>query len=186
MRTKGDTCLYKSVSGHLGLSGVVPRRPRSPACSVFGPKAIEGLWLRTALVKGPDYPKSPPPKMCNPEDIVTLMGSLSNRATEEFVVIPFDSAMRPRGFVQVGKGGAANAPVDVAEVARVALLAGSDRLVVVHNHPSADPTHSADDRRVVGRLTMALNLLGITLEDSIVVAQGGKFESFQAIGALQR
>jgi DNA repair protein RadC len=56
-------------------------------------------------------------------------------------------------------------------------------VVAVHNHPSGDPTPSAEDRDVTRRLSRCGELLGIPLADHVVVAEGGYF-SFRERGLL--
>lgn len=181
MTNKG-ACLYKPTAERLALAGVSAKRAsRSPACSVFAPPEVEGLWLRTALVRGPNYPKQEPEPICQAEDVVRLVGALRDRAVEEFVAIPLGGGLRPKGIVQIAKGGVDKAMVDAGEVVRAALLSGASRVIVVHNHPSGNPAHSADDRRVVSRLAMALQLVGVSLEDSIVVGSGGVHESYREV-----
>jgi DNA repair protein RadC len=56
-------------------------------------------------------------------------------------------------------------------------------IIAVHNHPSGDPTPSAEDRDVTRRLQRAGELLGIVLADHVVVSATGFF-SFREHGLL--
>ena len=59
------------------------------------------------------------------------------------------------------------------EVFRPALRESAAALLLVHNHPSGDPTPSAEDREVTARLVRAGELLGIPVLDHVVVAERG-------------
>jgi DNA repair protein RadC len=56
-------------------------------------------------------------------------------------------------------------------------------LVLVHNHPSGDPTPSAEDREITARLASAGEILGVRILDHIVVAERG-FCSLREQGEL--
>ena len=53
---------------------------------------------------------------------------------------------------------------------REAAIAGAAAVVVFHNHPSGDPTPSVDDAILTRRLMAAGDIVGITLEDHVILA----------------
>jgi DNA repair protein RadC len=67
------------------------------------------------------------------------------------------------------------------EVFRDAIRNAAAALVLVHNHPSGDPSPSAEDRSVTERLRSAGLLLGIRVLDHVIVADSGYF-SFREAG----
>ena len=69
------------------------------------------------------------------------------------------------------------------EVFSPAIAHAAAAVVAVHNHPSGDPTPSAEDRDVTRRLQRAGELLGIPLADHVVVSESGFF-SFREHGIL--
>jgi DNA repair protein RadC len=69
-----------------------------------------------------------------------------------------------------------------AIVAR-ALALDATGLVIAHNHPSGDPSPSAEDVRLTRRFAMVCDALGIVLHDHLIFA-GGKCESFRRLGLL--
>lgn len=69
------------------------------------------------------------------------------------------------------------------EVVRRALELGATALILVHNHPSGDPTPSRADREATRRLAAAAALLDIRLHDHVIVASSGCV-SFRALGLL--
>ena len=77
------------------------------------------------------------------------------------------------GIPEIYKGNVSSAVVRTAEVFRPAVREGCPSIIVVHNHPSGDPTPSSDDARVTEQLVKAGRLLDIDVLDHVVVAQGG-------------
>jgi DNA repair protein RadC len=69
------------------------------------------------------------------------------------------------------------------EVFRPALREAAAAVILVHNHPSGDPTPSQEDREITERLARAGDLLGIPVLDHVVVAERG-FASLREEGAL--
>ena len=63
------------------------------------------------------------------------------------------------------------------EVFRGALLSGATRVIVLHNHPSGDPTPSAEDREIGRTLRAAGRLLAIPLLDFVIIGEDGRYWS---------
>lgn len=74
-------------------------------------------------------------------------------------------------------------PLYTREVVKRALELGATALIVVHNHPSGDPTPSQGDIKMTSELQEALVKIGITLHDHLVIGRDGH-ESFRAKGLL--
>jgi len=71
------------------------------------------------------------------------------------------------------------------EVFRPAVAAHAASLILVHNHPSGDPTPSPEDLAVTRRLAEAGALLGIPVEDHVIIGDG-HYVSFIEAGLLPR
>ena len=69
------------------------------------------------------------------------------------------------------------------EVVKRALELGATAIIMVHNHPSGDPTPSQGDIDMTNEVKEAAGKLGIVLHDHIVVARGGA-SSFKSLGLL--
>ncbi|HEX2140824.1 MAG TPA: JAB domain-containing protein [Candidatus Limnocylindria bacterium] len=80
-------------------------------------------------------------------------------------------------------GNLAGSSVRVGEVFRDAVRSQAAAVVVVHNHPSGDPTPSADDLHISAELAQAGRLLDIELLDHVVVGAEG-WVSIRALGGL--
>ena len=64
-----------------------------------------------------------------------------------------------------------------------ALRARAVRMILIHNHPSGDPRPSKDDQKVTAEIQEAARLIGIPLEDHIVIGDNAYY-SFKEGGVL--
>ncbi|MBN4016293.1 DNA repair protein RadC [Rhodospirillaceae bacterium AH-315-P19] len=76
-----------------------------------------------------------------------------------------------------------HAPIYPREVVKRALELGASAIIMVHNHPSGDPTPSKADIAVTKDVQAACQKLGIELHDHIIVAKSGH-QSFKSMGLL--
>ena len=83
----------------------------------------------------------------------------------------------------MSEGSIDEAPVYVREVIRRAIDFGSAALILVHNHPSGDPTPSRADIDLTRRIADAARPLGITLHDHLIVGASGH-SSLRTLGLL--
>ncbi len=93
--------------------------------------------------------------------------------TERFMVFLLDTKLKVIGYNEVSRGGVDSAPVPIKEVFAPAVsMPKCAAVIVAHNHPSGDPTPSAEDITVTERLTQAGDILGIKLIDHVIVGYG--------------
>ncbi len=92
-----------------------------------------------------------------------------------------DGRHRPIADRIVSIGTATASLVHPREVFQPAVALGACGLIVAHNHPSQDPTPSAEDRDVTRRLAEAGQLLGIPLLDHVVWTRNGAFVSLREL-----
>jgi DNA repair protein RadC len=81
------------------------------------------------------------------------------------------------------KGTVDHAPVYPREIVKRALEFSASFLILVHNHPSGDPTPSKADIAMTREITAAAKALGITVHDHLVIGRAGH-SSFKALGLL--
>lgn len=105
------------------------------------------------------------------------------RDREEFLVIPLDGKNRAMGFHVVSVGTLTASLVHPREVYKLAILANAAAIILVHNHPSGDPTPSAEDIAITQRLKDAGEILGIRILDHVVIGDG-RYVSFCDDGIL--
>lgn len=94
-----------------------------------------------------------------------------------------DGKNRLAGFNVVSIGSLTASLVHPREVFKAAILANAAAMIVVHNHPSGDPTPSAEDIAITQRLRQAGELLGISLLDHVVIGDD-RYVSFADEGIL--
>jgi DNA repair protein RadC len=129
----------------------------------------------------------PPPgwRIRTPADLAErLMPAMGHLEREELRAVLLNTKNGVTGMVTVYVGNLAGAPVRIGEVFRDAVRRQAAAMVVVHNHPSGDPSPSAEDLRVTRELAEAGRLLDIDLLDHLVIGHG-RWVSLRALGALQ-
>jgi DNA repair protein RadC len=104
---------------------------------------------------------------------------------ERFLVLLLDGRHRLLREVVVSQGTLTASLVHPREVFRPALREAAAAVVLVHNHPSGDPTPSTEDREITARLADAGELVGIPVLDHVVVAERG-WASLCELGALPK
>lgn len=102
---------------------------------------------------------------------------------EHFLVFLLDGRHQLKAYAEVSVGSLNSAVVHPREIFRPALLWGAASLLICHNHPSGDPTPSAEDQAITSRIREAGTLLGVPLLDHVVVA-ADRYFSFLERGAL--
>jgi DNA repair protein RadC len=111
-------------------------------------------------------------------DVVGLLRAfLADDPRERFVVVYLDTRNRPIAVHDAHVGTCDSSPVHPREIFGPALSLAATSIVVAHNHPSGDPTPSANDRAVTDRLRQAGELLGIALLDHVVIGDA-RYYSF--------
>ncbi len=90
---------------------------------------------------------------------------------EEFHIVTLDTKLQPIQNHQITVGTLDASLVHPREVFRVAIRDAASSILLVHNHPSGDPTPSRQDREVTERLKRSGDLLGIQVIDHIIVAK---------------
>lgn len=124
------------------------------------------------------------PAIACPEDVVRVVGiSFADQKKEHFLELLLDAKGRLLKQVVVSIGTLDASLVHPREVFREAVTASAASIVVVHNHPSGDPTPSAADRSVTERLVEAGKLMDIAVLDHVIVA-GSRWISFKQQGWL--
>ncbi len=90
-----------------------------------------------------------------------------DEAREHFLALYLDGRHKPIAHSVVSIGTATASLVHPREVFQAAVLSGAVGLIVLHNHPSGDPSPSREDQDVASRLQKAGKILGIQLLDAI-------------------
>lgn len=100
---------------------------------------------------------------------------------ERLIVLHLDGKYRLIGWHEAARGNLNVVHVSPRQVLRPLLYSGAAAFVISHNHPSGDPTPSADDHELTRRLRAAGDVVGLPMLDHVVVADGG-FYAFSTGG----
>lgn len=108
---------------------------------------------------------------------------LEGLTVEEFHVAVLDAQHRMDRDILITRGILNSSLVHPREVFREAIAERAAAIVLVHNHPSGDPTPSADDREITSQLVEAGRLLDIPVADHLIIGKG-RYLSFLEAGML--
>lgn len=109
--------------------------------------------------------------------------TMSHRDTEQFRVLFLDTKNTLIADEEQARGTVDHVPVYPREVAKRALELNASALILVHNHPSGDPSPSKADISMTERVQDACAALGLTLHDHLIVGKSREM-SFRAEGYL--
>ena len=115
-----------------------------------------------------------------PEDVVNLLSAeMSALEQEHLRVLLLNTRNEVMGAEEIYIGNVNSSVVRPAEVFRPGIRANATSLVIVHNHPSGDPTPSGADVSITRDLVEAGKLLGMELLDHLVIGSGQRFVSMK-------
>lgn len=115
--------------------------------------------------------------------IAYCRASMAHRGTEQFRVFYLDRKNLLIADEEQARGTVDHVPVYPREVVKRALLLDASALILVHNHPSGDPTPSQADIAMTAEVRRAAEALGLVLHDHVVIGKSGEV-SFRADGYL--
>jgi len=148
----------KSVEDILHLPGIGPAKA-ALICAAFE------LGRRVATA-----PASTLPVITCPDDAVELvMAEMTALEKEHFRVILLDVRNRVLGVDELSIGGLSRALADPRTLFKQALRKNASALILVHNHPSGDPSPSAEDVHLTRQMLQAGKLLDIAILDHIII-----------------
>ncbi len=124
-----------------------------------------------------------PTLRCSAEAYEALGASLARRTQERFWVVALDARNRPLSRHLVAQGSLTSCMVHPREVFAPLVRRRAAAAILVHNHPSGDPTPSPEDERLTERLAEAGRLLGIPVLDHLVIGRRGYY-SFRDEGRV--
>lgn len=126
----------------------------------------------------------PPPRVqiVLPEDLVPLLlVEMSYLEHEQLRVVLLNRKRHILAIETIYIGTVTNVSVRIAEVFRSAVRRNAGAIVIAHNHPSGDPTPSAEDALITRALVSAGQLLEISVLDHLIIGQG-RWTSLRHLG----
>ncbi len=108
---------------------------------------------------------------------------MAHRETEQFRILFLDRKNNLIADEQQAEGTVDHVPVYPREVVKRALELNASALILVHNHPSGDPTPSQSDIDMTRQIEAAAQILGIAVHDHLIIGKSREL-SFRAHGVL--
>ena len=190
--TRGQDAL--AVAGEIlsrgdGSLRRVATRPWAELARIPGVGRTKAARLAAAIELGRRVGaevEPPPERIRGPADVQRYYSlRLRDLAVEEFHVLALGSQSQILADLLITRGILNSSLVHPREVFRAAIAEAAAGIIVVHNHPSGDPTPSADDRAVTRQLVDAGRLLDIPVYDHVILGGGGeRYVSFAEAGLL--
>lgn len=171
-RVGGASGVMTASVAELVLAGLAPGRAASLVA------ALEIGRRGQALLPGEQW------RVRTPADLAErLLPEMRRLEREELRVAVLNTKNAVIGLVTVYVGSLAGSPVRVGEVFRDAVRRHGAAIVVAHNHPSGDPSPSAEDLRITGELVQAGRILDIDLLDHLVIG-ADRWVSLRSLGVI--
>ena len=108
-----------------------------------------------------------------------FMEQLRHEDKETLLLAMFDVRKALIGSEVLTIGTASASLIDPADIYHRALLAGADSIVLLHNHPSGDPSPSTEDAAVTARVRTSGSMLGIPLIDHIIIGDNSYYSFYE-------
>jgi len=174
VRSSGGVVAVSRASLHelAQVSGIgSARAARIAAAFELGRRAIEAEQRRDILGA--------------PDDVYRVVGPrLAGLQQEVFLALGIDIRNRLLEVVEIARGTVIGVEVHPREVFRPLVRMAAAGAILVHNHPSGDPTPSAADFELTQRMREVGELLGIPIVDHVVIGHAG-FHSIAELSAVE-
>jgi DNA repair protein RadC len=123
--------------------------------------------------------------LCNWQQIVDYCrAAMAHETKEQLRLLFLDRKNNLLSDEVHQRGTIDHTPAYPREIVQRALEIGAGAIVMVHNHPSGDPTPSKNDIEMTRAVAEACKALGIMLHDHLIIAQGGEVVSFKTLSLL--
>jgi len=166
---------HRLLKVYDGISGL-HRAPFQDLCTQHGIGEAKAAQIKAALELGHRLTLESPnerPAVNSPADAADLVKyDMSVLEQEHLRVILLDTRNRVLEIVEIYKGSVNSSQVNVGEIFKPAIRRNAPALIVVHNHPSGDPTPSPDDVVVTRAIVQAGKLLDVDVLDHMIIGQG--------------
>lgn len=173
--------LLQTFSGLAGLH----RAPFDEVCAQHGLGEAKAAQIKAAIELGRRLTLESPeerPTIHSPQDAAALLQyEMSALEQEELRVVLLDTRNRVLDIVMVYRGSVNSSQARIGELFKAAVRRNAANLIVVHNHPSGDPTPSPDDVAITRAIIQAGKLLDVDVLDHLVIG-GGRFVSLKERG----
>ncbi len=174
---KGDTKpLAKRLINHFGSFAHVLAAPQDALlqASGLGPHSVAAIKLvQASAIRLARAEAVEAPVLSNWDRLIDyLTAAMARDKVEQFRILFLDTRNRLLADEKQASGTVNHTPVYPREVVKRALELHATALILVHNHPSGDPSPSDDDIDMTLEIRRATQVLGIVLHDHIIIGNG--------------
>jgi DNA repair protein RadC len=163
-----------------GLAGL-GRKTFTELCAERGLSEAKACQLLAALELGRRFVSLAPQERAvihSPQDVANLvMAEMASLDQEHLRVLLLNTKNEVLSIQEIYVGNVNSSMVRPSEVFRPAVRDNAPSIIVVHNHPSGDPTPSPEDVSITRELVSAGELLSIELLDHLVIGYGNRYIS---------
>lgn len=163
------------------------RKPWNDLSRLNGIGNVKAITVVAALELGRRLQSASPDVkvfLKSPDDVYAHFGPMMRDLRKEVFVIAFlNSAKKLIGYEKTSIGGQTATIVDPPEIIRQAIMHEANSVVLLHNHPSGNPVASQADILLTKRICEAGRLVGIPVEDHVIIA-GYEFVSLRSKGLM--
>jgi DNA repair protein RadC len=167
-----------------GISGI-HRASFDELSDQKGVKLAKAAQIKAAIELGRRLVLESPderPIVHSPADAAEMVQyEMSALEQEELRVMLLDTRNRVLQIETVYRGSVNSSQVRIAEIFKAAIRRNATNLIVIHNHPSGDPTPSPDDVAITRLILQAGELLDVKLLDHVIIGSG-RFVSLKERG----
>lgn len=125
----------------------------------------------TAMVQLPLVKEASGERVRTPEEVTRVCEDMRGLAQESFQILCLNAKNKLINRHMISLGLVDASLVHPREVLRPAIVEGASALILVHNHPSGDPTPSAEDVRITKQLVEAGKIVDIKMLDHIIIGR---------------
>ncbi len=150
-----------------------------------GIKLAKAAQIKAAIELGRRLLQEAPeehPAIHSPADVAELVQyEMQALEQEELRILLLDTRNRVQQIETIYRGSVNSSQVRVAEIFKAAIRRNASNLIVIHNHPSGDPTPSPDDIAITRAIVEAGELLDVKLLDHVIIGSS-RFVSLKERG----
>ena len=172
-----------------GLAGL-GRSSFAELCSQRGLSEAKACQLLAAVELGRRFVSLAPEERVvinSPQDVANLlMAEMAVLDQEHLKALLLNTKNEVLGIREIYVGNVNSSVVRPAEVFRPAVRDNATSVIVVHNHPSGDPTPSPEDVSITRNLIEAGKMMAVDVLDHLVIGSGNRFVSLKEAGLAFR
>lgn len=152
----------------------------SDIASVQGIGRVRAINLKASLEIGKRYHLQKKKagthyKMDSPDNVYTFSEEMIHYDKEVVRVICLNSKLKVLGYEDISMGTVNHSLAHPRDIFRYAIRSNAVSIILVHNHPSGDPTPSMDDRELTEKIKQGGELLNIRMNDHLIMGKSSYY-----------